>query len=65
MKIDNHKLDLALARNCWNQRRLREKGMISSQTLRNINRGKDILPETAGKIARALGVDITELLEEE
>ena len=62
MKIDSKKLDLALARKCWNQRRLRENGAVSSQTMSNINKGKDILPETAGKIARALGVDVTELL---
>ena len=63
MKIDENKMNLALARKCWNQRRLREYAVISSQTLRNIKAGKEVLPETAGTIARALGVDITELLE--
>jgi len=62
MKIDKNKLAIALARKCWNQRTLRDNGLISSQTLRNVNAGKEVLPETAGKIARALGVDVTELL---
>nr|DAM35800.1 MAG TPA: SOS-response transcriptional repressor [Caudoviricetes sp.] len=62
MKIDKRKLDIALARKCWNQRNMRDSGKISGQTLLNINKGKDILPETAGKLARALGVDVTELL---
>lgn len=62
MKIEKNKLAVALARKCWNQRTLRDNGHVSSQTLRNVNAGKDILPETAGKIARALGVDVTELL---
>lgn len=62
MKIDKNKLAIALARKCWNQRTLRDNGLISSQTLRNVNAGKEVLPKTAGKIARALGVDVTELL---
>ena len=36
---------------------------VSVQTLRNIKAGKAIFPETAGKIARALGVDVADLLE--
>lgn len=62
MKIDKNKLAIALARKCWNQRTLSDNGQVSSQTLRNVNAGKEVLPETAGKIARALGVDVTELL---
>ena len=65
MKIDNHKLNIALARKCWNHRTLRDNGQVSSQTLRNVNAGKEVLPETAGKSARALGVDVTEILQED
>ena len=63
MRIDKDRLAIELARKCWNQRALRDNGQVSSQTLRNINAGKEILPETAGKIARALGVDVADLLE--
>lgn len=64
MKICKSKLEIALARKCWNQRRLRETRAVSSQTLSNINAGKDVLPGTVGKIARALGVEVTDILEE-
>ena len=65
MKISKKKLELELARKCWNQRRLRETSCVSGQLLRNINAGKEILPASAGKIAAALGVDVLELLESE
>ena len=31
----------------------------------NINKGKPVMPATAGRIAAALGVDVTEIIEEE
>lgn len=65
MKINKQKLDLALARKCWNQRDLRKSGSVSAQTILNLNKGKNILPATAGKIAAALGVDVTEIIEDE
>ena len=65
MKINKAKLELALARKCWNQRDLRDSGEVSAQTILNVNNGKPVLPATAGKIARALGVDVTEIIEKE
>ena len=62
MKIDKRMLDIVLARKCWNMRDVWKSGEVSSQTMLNVSKGKEILPETAGKIARALGVDVTELL---
>lgn len=63
MKIDNHKLDLILAKRCMNLRDLRAG--TSPQTLTRIRRGEDVLPATLGKIARELAVDPSELLLEE
>lgn len=63
MKISVQKLSVETARKCWNSKVLREKAEISTQTLQNIKRGKEVLPSTAGKIARALGVDVADLLE--
>ena len=63
MKISKSKLNLALARKQWNQ--LRDNAVVSSQTILNLNKGKSVLPATAGKIAAALGVDVTEIIEEE
>ena len=64
MKISKTKLNIALARKCWNQRDLRDNAVVSSQTVLNINNGKSVMPATVGKIAAALGVDVTELIEE-
>lgn len=63
MKIDNHKLDLLLAKRCMNLRDLRTE--TSPQTLTRIRRGEDVLPATLGRIAKALGVDPVEILKEE
>lgn len=64
MKVDNHKLDLLLARQRKSLRELRGNG-ISPQTLTRIRRGEGVKPKTVGGIAEALGVDVTEILKEE
>lgn len=65
MKVDAARLKIELARKCWNMKMLAEYSGTSTQTLRNIYAGLSVMPETAGKLARALGVDVTELLKEE
>ena len=65
MKISKSKLSIALARKQWNQRDLRDNAVVSSQTTLNINKGKPVMPATAGRIAAALGVDVTEIIEED
>ena len=65
MKISKPKLNIALARKSWNLRDLRDHCTVSAQTCRNINIGKSVMPSTVGKIAAALGVDVTELIEKE
>lgn len=62
MKIDIEKLNIALARQCKTMRDLR--GTVASNTLSRIKRGDMVMPRTLGKIARALGVDVTEIMEE-
>jgi len=64
MKINNQKLDLALARKCLNMRDLRSNKNVSPQTLTRIRRGEEVLPKTVGCIAAALGVDPEEIIEE-
>lgn len=63
MKINNRKLDILLAQRCMNVSDLRHG--TSPQTLARIRKGMDVTPKTFGIIAKALGVDITEILEEE
>ena len=62
MKIDGRKVDVILARNCMSRRDLRGKG-ASPQTMQRISRGEEVLPKTAGRIAKALRVDIEEILD--
>ena len=64
MKISKSKLGIALARKQWNQRDLRDNAVVSSQTTQNINKGKPIMPATAGRIAAALGVTVDDLKED-
>lgn len=60
MKISRRKLETVLVRQ---QKGLSETG-VTSHTLKRITEGKEIKVTTAGKIAAALGVDITELMED-
>ena len=62
MKIDPKKLDLALARECKSLHDLRDG--TSPQTLKRIRMGEEVKPKTAGRIAKALGCDVTDILEE-
>lgn len=65
MQISKSKLNIALARKQWNQRDLRDNAIVSAQTILNLNKGKSVMPATVGKIAAALGVDVTEIIEDE
>ena len=65
MKISKSKLNIALARKQWNQRDLRDNAIVSAQTILNLNKGKSVMPATVGKIAAAMGVDVTEIIEDE
>ena len=64
MKVNNYKLDVLLARRCMNRRDLRGNG-ASPQTMQRIGKGEDVTPKTAGRIARALGVDVEDIIERE
>lgn len=64
MKLDRKKYELARARACMGQKDLVAAG-IPKGTLCRIIGGKNLRPETAGKIAKVLGVDVTEIIETE
>ena len=63
MKISIPKLELQMARACKTREDLRE--VLSAGTLRRIRTSEDLRPATIGRIAKALGVDVTEILLEE
>lgn len=65
MKVNSTKLRLAMARKCMNTADLSEKAEMPIQTINGVLRGRSIRPATLGRIAKALGVDPSELLKEE
>ena len=65
MKVDRKKLELAMARACLSTAELIAKAEMPRGTVNGIISGKSSKPGTIGKIAKALGVDVTEILLEE
>jgi transcriptional regulator with XRE-family HTH domain len=66
VQISKAKLNLAQARAELSYGELQEKSGISNGTLARILRGvQQPRPATVGKLARALGVDPVELMEEQ
>ena len=62
MKIDKRKLEIAMANACMSTAELQKNAMMPKQTLFSAISGKNIKPVTVGKIAKALGVAVTEIL---
>lgn len=62
VNLNKVKLALAMARQGLNLTRLAALSDVSRATLSYANNGKSISPEIAGKIARALGVDVSEII---
>ena len=63
LKISKAKLDLILARQCKTISSLRCG--TSPKTLQKVREGKEINPVVVGRLAKALGVDPLEIMEEE
>lgn len=63
LRIDKKKYMLARARACMGQKELEEAGIPRGTICRVLN--SEVRPETAGRIAKALGVDVTEILEDQ
>ena len=61
MKADRRKIEIIMAR----QEKQRAELSISSSTMYNILAERDVKPHTLGKLARELGVDVTDILKEE
>lgn len=62
MRIDKKKFELAKARACKSTKDIIADG-ISKGTMCRIYRD-NLKPDTVGKIAKALGVDVTEIIEQ-
>lgn len=64
MKANKNKLVLAMARACMNTEDLAASAKMPRPTVNNVITGRSVRPRTMGEIARALGVDVTEIIEE-
>ena len=64
MKAKVSELQLLMARKTMNPYGLCEKAGICYASYRRIVNGATCKPATVGKIARALGVDVTEIIED-
>ena len=62
MRLNISKLELALAEACKNPADITT---IGRTTFYRIQRGADVRPATAGKLARELGVNVSDLIEHE
>lgn len=63
MKVNRQKLELAMARACMDSKDLPAAAQLPRPTVNNAIVGKSVRPKTAGLIAKALGCDVTDILE--
>lgn len=64
MKVNKNKLEIEMARSKLNLTDLAEKTNMPLSSVSNLLRRGACKPATLGKVADALNVDVTELLEE-
>ena len=64
MKVSRRKLEIAMAKACMPRAKLEKKTGLSCTSISNAALGREVLPTTVGKIARALGVDVEDLMAE-
>ncbi len=64
MKVNRKKLQLAMANACLNSEDLAVKAELPRPTLNNAITGRSVRPATIGKIAKALGVPVEQILED-
>ena len=65
MRIDNAKVEIALARSGLTIGQAAERAGISRQRFATILNQKNVTPRAVGNIARGVGVDVTEIIETE
>ncbi len=64
MKVNLRKLEIAMANTCISISSLCKETDLNYSTLSRIKSGADAHPATVGKIAKALGVNVEELIED-
>lgn len=64
MKISKDKVTLQLARKCWTVQRLADAYGVSRNRINVLLNQREVSTVSAGRLAAALGVDVTEILED-
>ncbi len=64
MYLDRDKINMAMARKRYNIAELARAYGVSAQRMRTILNSRKVSTATVGKLADALGVDVTEILED-
>lgn len=64
MKVNRKKLEIAEVRACMGRKEIIAAG-FSGTTLVRIKARKNVTPTTVGRLAKILGVDVLDLIEEE
>ncbi len=64
MKLDIRKFEILLAKQCLSAVELCRKSEISPMTLSKLRGGSLARPSTIGKIAKALNVEVIELIKD-
>lgn len=65
MNANKKLIKIAMARSCMNAADLAAASGLPRPTVNNVIAGRNIRPATIGKVAKALGVDPVELIEED
>lgn len=63
LKLDKRKLEIAMANACMNTVDLQKATEMPMPTVAGAVSGKSIRPATAGRIAKALKCDVTEIID--
>lgn len=63
MYLDRDKINLAMARKRYNIAELARVYGVSAQRMRTILNSRKVSTATVGKLAKALGVDVAEIIE--
>lgn len=64
MKLSREKINLQLARKCWTVQRLADVYGVSRNRINVLLNQREVSTVSAGRLADALGVDVTEILED-
>ena len=64
LKIDAKKLELSQAKKGINTNQIILKSGLTEKTIQNLKNGKPCRPLSVHKLAKALDVDVTEILKE-